>query len=160
MNKKILFLHGPNLNLLGIREPQIYGNISLDQINTWAKEYAKKFGIELQAQQSNHEGNLIDALHQAKSWADGIIFNPGAYSHTSIALHDAIKAIEVPVIEVHLSNIHARENFRHNLVIAPACLGQICGLGWRGYFLAIDYFLKDWKLISDYTESKDSFFLQ
>ncbi|SRR6266498_2187124 len=134
---KILVLHGPNLNLLGTREPEIYGSLSLNDINTRLIEASKEFHAEVVCKQSNHEGELIDALQDARSWAGGVIFNPGAYTHTSIALRDAIVAIQIPVIEVHLSNVYAREEFRHVSMISAVCKGKILGFGWRSYLLGL-----------------------
>jgi 3-dehydroquinate dehydratase-2 len=132
---KILVLHGPNLNLLGTREPEIYGSMTLGDINTQLIELGQQFGAELKCCQSNHEGALIDALQDAQMWADGVIFNPGGYTHTSIALRDAIAALKIPVIEVHLSNVYAREEFRHHSMISAVCKGKIVGFGWRSYTL-------------------------
>jgi 3-dehydroquinate dehydratase-2 len=141
MPKKLLLLHGPNLNLLGTREPEVYGKLTLEDINERAIAHVTKHNVELRAEQSNHEGALIDILHVARNWADGVVFNPGAYTHTSVALRDAISAINLPVIEVHLSNVHSREQFRHTSLLAPVCVGQISGFGWRSYLLGLDAML-------------------
>ena len=149
MTKGILLLHGPNLNLLGTRQPDIYGSKQLADIDAAVKRHVSSFAIDLRAAQSNHEGALIDSLHEARNWADGVVFNPGAYTHTSLALRDAIVAIELPVIEVHLSNVHGREAFRHKSLLAGVCLGQIAGFGWHGYILAVDALLRRWGLLDE-----------
>lgn len=133
----ILLLHGPNLNLLGTREPGVYGSISLADINQRAVEFGRGLGVEVRCAQSNHEGALIDALHEARAWADGVVFNPGGYTHTSVALRDAIAAIGIPVVEVHLSNVYAREEFRHKSLVSAVCRGKISGFGWRSYLLGV-----------------------
>jgi 3-dehydroquinate dehydratase-2 len=133
----ILVLHGPNLNLLGQREPEVYGRLTLGEIDQRIAAAAKDLGQEVRTFQSNSEGALIDALHEAKGWAGGVIFNPAGYTHTSVALRDAVTAIELPVIEVHLSNVYAREEFRRHSLLAPVCLGKITGFGWRSYLLAL-----------------------
>jgi 3-dehydroquinate dehydratase-2 len=131
-------MHGPNLNLLGSREPSIYGNVGFDEINTRMKRAAEEKGCELRVFQSNSEGALVDAIQDARNWADGIVINPGAYAHYSIAMRDALSAVKLPTIEVHLSNIHARDEFRHRLMLTPVCVGMICGLGWRSYLYAVE----------------------
>ena len=134
---KILVLHGPNLNLLGTREPEVYGSLTLDEIDGRLVELGKSLGAEVSCQQSNHEGALIDALHEARAWADGVVFNPGGYTHTSVALRDAVTAIGIPVVEVHLSNVYAREGFRQTSLLSGACKGKITGFGWQSYVLGL-----------------------
>lgn len=142
----ISVLNGPNLNSLGQRQPEIYGYTTLADIEAMCRDTARDAGVSLAFEQSNHEGALVDVIHAARGVHDGIILNAGAYTHTSIALRDAITAVELPVIELHLSNIHAREDFRHHSFIAPIALGVICGFGASGYPLAIkamvDHLLK------------------
>ena len=134
----ILILNGPNLNLLGTRQPEVYGKTTLADVEALCREKAKTLGFDVAFEQSNHEGALIDLIHAAKGKHAGIVLNAGAYTHTSIALMDAIASVELPVVEVHLSNIHAREEFRHRSYIAPVALGQICGCGAQGYLMALD----------------------
>jgi len=134
---KVLLLHGPNLNLLGTREPEVYGSMTLDDINEKMIVLGKELGAEVKCLQSNHEGALIDALHDARMWASGVVFNPGGYTHTSVALRDAISAIVIPVIEVHLSNVYAREEFRHTSFVSAVCKGKVSGFGWRSYELGL-----------------------
>ncbi|MGP4042329.1 type II 3-dehydroquinate dehydratase [Gracilibacillus sp. D59] len=139
---KLLLLNGPNLNRLGKREPDVYGSETLQDIEKNVRNVLEPYQFQLDSKQSNHEGELIDWIHDAEGKYRGIIFNPGAYTHTSIALRDAISSITVPVIEVHISNVHKRESFRHTSMLAPVCSGQIVGLGTKGYRLAAMYFLE------------------
>lgn len=135
---KILILNGPNLNLLGTRQRAVYGSTTLEMIESQCRDHGRAIGVEISHLQSNHEGVLIDAIHAAKANQDGIIVNAGAFTHTSIALMDAISSVELPVVEVHLSNIHAREPFRHVSYISRVAIGQICGFGPQSYILALD----------------------
>jgi|TARA_B110000263_G_C15089379_1_gene410095 3-dehydroquinate dehydratase-2 len=133
----VLVLHGPNLNLLGTREPDVYGTDTLADIDSQLTALAEELKIMIRIKQSNSEEILIEALHSAREWANGVVFNPGAFTHTSVALRDAIAAIEIPVLEVHLSNIHARESFRRESLLAPVCMGSISGFGTESYMLGL-----------------------
>lgn len=136
--KKILILNGPNINLTGLREKNVYGEQTYDSLIALCEQEAARLGVELRCYQSNHEGDLIDALQRAYfDGFDGAVFNPGGYTHTSVALHDAIASIPMPVIECHMSNVHARESFRHMSMTASACRGQIVGFGFYGYLMAM-----------------------
>lgn len=134
----ILILNGPNLNLLGTRQPDVYGATTLADIEEMCRAHAARLDVEVSFAQSNHEGVMIDYIHSAKDTHSGIILNAGAYTHTSIALMDAVVSVELPMVEVHLSNIHARESFRHRSYISRVAVGQICGFGARGYVMAMD----------------------
>jgi 3-dehydroquinate dehydratase-2 len=138
MASRVFILNGPNLNLLGTRETAVYGDKTLADVEKGCRAAAAKHGFEIEFRQSNREGELVDWLHEAREKANGVIINPGAYTHTSIALHDAVKAIGLPVVEVHLSNIFAREEFRHHSFVSPAARGMICGFGPDSYLLAIE----------------------
>lgn len=134
---KILIVNGPNINLLGTREPEIYGSLTLDKINQQLQDFAKNCGIEIETFQSNIEGEIVDKIQSAKQDCSGIVINPAAYTHTSVAIRDAISAVALPAVEVHISNIHAREEFRKNSFIAPVCIGQISGFGADSYKLGL-----------------------
>ena len=140
--RSVLVLTGPNLNLLGSREPEVYGTETLAEIMAELRAYAAPLGVDVRDVQANAEGALIDALHDARTWAAGIVLNPGAYTHYSIALRDAVAAVDVPVVEAHLSNVHAREAFRHHSVLTGVCLGVVAGFGRASYFLALDGLLR------------------
>ncbi len=139
---KILVIHGPNLNLLGSREPEIYGKATLDKINEQIKTWADDNSITVQIRQSNHEGEIVDYIGKAKDEFDLLLINPAAYTHTSVAIRDAISAVGIPAIEVHLSNIYSREEFRHTSLIAPVCHGQVSGFGVHSYILGLQAALK------------------
>ena len=142
---KIMVINGPNINMLGIREPDVYGNTGYRQLEKMIEDHAAERGCEAVVLQSNGEGEIIDFIHHALANFDGIVINPGAYTHYSYAILDALKAVNLPAVEVHISNIHKREEFRHKSVTAAGCVGQICGLGLRGYLLALDYLLGEVK---------------
>ncbi len=143
--KKIMVINGPNLNMLGVRSPEVYGNRTYADLEAYIEDYAEKLGIEAVVLQSNGEGEIIDFIHHALGNYDGIVINPGAYTHYSYAIHDALESVNIPAVEVHISNIHKREEFRHKSVTAPACVGQIAGLGFRGYRLAIDFLAEEFE---------------
>lgn len=134
---KIRVLHGPNLNRLGVREPDVYGRETLESLNTKLEFHAKELGVKLEISQYTSESDIIEAIHQLDSGYDGLIINPAAYTHTSVAIRDALASVTLPKIEVHLSNVHAREEFRHTSLTAGACMGQICGFGVNSYLLAL-----------------------
>ncbi len=140
---KIMVINGPNINMLGVREPEVYGEKSYADLESYIEEYGKDRGVEVTVLQSNCEGEIIDFIHHALGNFDGIVINPGAYTHYSYAIRDALAAVEVPAVEVHISNVYKREEFRHTSVTAPECIGQIAGLGFKGYLLAIDYLIEE-----------------
>ncbi|MEX3954453.1 type II 3-dehydroquinate dehydratase [Trinickia sp. EG282A] len=139
---KLLVLHGPNLNLLGTREPGVYGNVTLQQIDESLGRRAQQAGVELATFQSNHEGQLVDRIHAARAENVAfIVINPAAYTHTSVAIRDALKGVDIPFVEIHLSNVHRREPFRHHSYLSDVAEGVICGLGWKGYLYALEFAL-------------------
>lgn len=143
--RKVLLMNGPNLNMLGVRDPAIYGSDTLASIEQMMVDYGHQYGVEVECFQSNHEGALIDKLHEAHGAFDGIVYNPGAHTHYSYALHDAVECIDVPVVEIHISDISQREEFRRTSVIAPACIAQVKGMGKDGYLRALDILIKHWE---------------
>lgn len=149
---KIMVINGPNLDLLGVREPGVYGEQSYSDLEAYVEKHGEDRGVEAVPMQSNSEGDIIDYIHYALGNFDGIVINPGAYTHYSYAIADALAAVDVPAVEVHISNIHKREEFRHKSVTAPSCVGQICGLGFKGYALAMDYLIDT---ISNTAEEED-----
>lgn len=151
MKFNILVVSGPNLNLLGTRQPEIYGPDTLDAIQSRLLKHFESREVELRFFRSNHEGAIVDQIQQAREWADGIVMNPGAFSHYSYAIRDAVSGVKLPAVEIHLSNVHARESFRHNLVVAPACVGTVLGFGWRSYLWGIEALLSH---LGDSAESR------
>lgn len=145
----IMVINGPNINMLGIREPGIYGEQNYQDLEKYIEDYAESLGAEAIVVQSNGEGEIIDYIHHAMTSCDGIVINPGAYTHYSYAIFDALKSVNMPAVEVHISNIHKRDEFRRKSVTAPACIGQICGLGFMGYRLAIEYLIQNIKADKD-----------
>jgi 3-dehydroquinate dehydratase-2 len=139
--RKILVIHGPNLNLLGKRKPEVYGNMNLEKINEEIKKFSKDNDFQVKIIQSNEEGEIVDAIQKTEGFS-AVVINPGGYTHTSVAIRDAIEAVDIPTVEVHLSNIYSREEFRHISMSAPVCVGQISGLGWYGYILALGYLIR------------------
>lgn len=146
---KIMVINGPNLDLLGVREPGVYGEQSYSDLEAYVEKHAEERGVEAVPMQSNSEGDIIDYIHYALGNFDGIVINPGAYTHYSYAIADALAAVDVPAVEVHISNIHKREEFRHKSVTASSCVGQICGLGFKGYALAMDYLVDTISMTSE-----------
>lgn len=139
----MLVLHGPNLNLLGTREPEVYGDLTLEQVDVFINQRANELGVEVVTAQSNIEGELVSLIQDAGGWADAILINPGGYSHTSVAIRDAIAAVDVPTVEIHLSNPAAREEFRHVDLVAGVCKGVVSGFGWRSYLLGLEALATD-----------------
>jgi len=137
-NRQVLIIHGPNLNMLGKREPEIYGKTTLDEINSMLEEHGKRLGIAVETFQSNHEGAIVDKIQEAATAQKGIIINPAAYTHTSVAIRDALLVLDIPVIEIHISNIYKREPFRHKSMISDVATAQIVGVGVKGYSMALE----------------------